>query len=119
MAIWSGAALLVARTAVGAEPAAIDQAFVHDYCTSCHNGVSKKGRLDLAGLTFEAKDPANLAVWIKMHDRVRAGEMPPSSRARPDAARQLTFLQSVSQSVVAAEQAALAGEGRSGRVGPV
>ena len=65
MAIWSGAALLVARTAVGAEPAAIDQAFVRDYCTSCHNDVSKKGRLDLAGLTFEAKDPANLAVWIQ------------------------------------------------------
>ena len=118
MAIWSGAALLMARAADGAEPSAIDQAFVRDYYTSCHNGVSKKGRLDLAGLMFEAKDPANLAVWIKVHDRVRAGEMPPSSRARPDAARQLTFLQSVSQSVVAAEQAALAGEGRSGRVGP-
>ena len=113
VAIWSGAALLVARTAGGAEPAAIDQAFVQDYCTNCHNGVSKKGRLDLASLTFEAKDPANLAVWIKVHDRLQAGEMPPSSRARPDAARQKAFLQSVSQSIIAAEQAALAGEGRS------
>ena len=48
--ICSGAALLSARTAGGAEPALIDQGFIRDYCTSCHNGVSKKGRLDLASL---------------------------------------------------------------------
>jgi hypothetical protein len=113
VAIWWGAALMVARTAGGAEPATIDQAFARDHCTSCHNGVSKKGRLDLASLTFDAKDPSNLAVWIKVHDRVQAREMPPSSRVRPDAALQKAFLQSVSKSIVAAEQAALAGEGRS------
>ena len=113
VAIWSCAVPLMGRPAAGAEPAVIDPGFVRDYCTSCHNAVSKKGRLDLAGLTFDAKDPANLAVWIKVHDRVRAGEMPPSSRARPNAVRQTAFLQSVSQSIIAAEQAALAGEGRS------
>src|SRR6185436_2397297 len=113
MAIWSGAALLVARTAGGAEPAAIDQAFVRDYCTSCHNGVSKKGRLDLASLTFEAKDPANLAIWIKVHDRVRAGEMPPKSQDRPDPARQGAFVEGLARSIASAGRAALAGEGRS------
>jgi hypothetical protein len=105
-------ALLTARPAGAAEPAVPDKAFVSDHCTSCHNDVDKKGRLDLTRLAFDPTDSANLAVWIKVHDRVQAGEMPPRSRPRPDAARQKAFLDGLARSVVAAEQAALAGEGR-------
>jgi len=105
-------ALLTAGPVAVAGPAALDKAFVNDYCTRCHNDVDQKGRLDLTRLTFEPNDPANLAVWIKVHDRVKAGEMPPRSRARPEAARQQTFVESLAQSIVAAERAVLAGEGR-------
>src|SRR5689334_10888530 len=104
--------LFVARPVGAAELAAPDRAFVRDYCTSCHNDVDKKGRLDLTGLAFAPNDAANLAVWIKVHDRVQAGEMPPSSRPRPDASRQKTFVDGLAQSIVAAERTALAGEGR-------
>ena len=54
-----------------------DNAFVVDHCASCHDAASKKGRLDLTALAFAPNDPANLSIWIKVHDRVRAGEMPP------------------------------------------
>ncbi len=91
---------------------AADNAFVEDYCTSCHNSVDRKGRLDLTSLALEPNDPANLAIWIKVHDRVKAGEMPPAGRQRPDAARQQAFVEAVAQSIVAAEKAYLAGEGR-------
>jgi len=53
-----------------------------------------------------------LAIWIKVHDRVKAGEMPPSSRPRPDATRQKAFIEGLAQSIVAAERATLTGEGR-------
>ena len=86
-------ALLGVRAAGAVESAAPDDAFVGDYCTSCHNDVSKKGRLDLTGLAFDPSDPANLAVWIKVHDRVKAGEMPPRNRPRPDATRQNAFVE--------------------------
>ena len=105
-------ALSAARPAGAAEPAAPDKAFVGDHCTSCHNAEDKKGRLDLTSLAFDPKDPANLAVWVRVHDRVAAGEMPPKSRPRPDAARQKAFVEGLAQSIVAAERAALAGEGR-------
>jgi hypothetical protein len=95
-----------------AEAAAPDPAFLRDYCTTCHNEVAKKGRLDLTRLAFDPKDAANLAVWIKVHDRVKASEMPPPTRARPDATRQKAFVDGLAQSIVAAEQAALAGAGR-------
>jgi hypothetical protein len=105
-------ALFAAGRVGAAEPAAPDRAFVSDHCTRCHNDVEKKGRLDLTRLAFDPNDSANLAVWIKVHDRVKAGEMPPRSRARPDAARQKTFVEGLAQAIVAAEGAALAGEGR-------
>ena len=101
-----------ARPARAAEPVAPDKAFVGDHCTSCHNAEDKKGRLDLTSLAFDPKDPANLAVWVRVHDRVAAGEMPPKSRPRPDAAGQKAFVEGLAKSIVAAERAALAGEGR-------
>jgi len=105
-------ALFAARPVGAAESSGPDQTFVRDYCTSCHNDVAKKGRLDLTNLAFDPNDSANLAVWIKVHDRVKAGEMPPRSRARPDAARLKTFVEGLAQSIITAERAALAGEGR-------
>ncbi len=104
--------LFATRPAGAADPAAPDPAFLRDHCTSCHNDVDKKGRLDLTRLAFDPKDSANLTVWVKVHDRVRAGEMPPRTRARPDAARQKAFVDGVAQSIVAVEREALAGEGR-------
>lgn len=74
--------LLGGRSAGAVKPSAPDDAFVSDYCTTCHNDVSKKGRLDLTSLAFDPSDPANQAVWVKVHDRVKAGEMPPSGRAK-------------------------------------
>ncbi len=105
-------ALVAARPAGAAEPPAPDPAFLRDHCTSCHNAEEKRGRLDLARLAFDPKDAANLAVWVKVHDRVKAGEMPPKGRPRPDAARQKAFVDGVARSVVAAERDAQGGEGR-------
>jgi Protein of unknown function (DUF1587) len=74
--------------------------------------VSRKGQLDLTGLKFDVSDLANRAVWIKVHDRVKAGEMPPRGKAPPDADRQKTFFEGLARSIVSAERAELAGEGR-------
>jgi hypothetical protein len=104
-------ALFADRPVSAAEPAALDKSFIRDHCSTCHNETDKKGRLDLIGLAFDPKDSTNLATWIKVHDRVTAGEMPP--RNRPDAAAQRAFIESLAQSIVAAERLALAGEGRS------
>ena len=105
--------LLAARSGDAVASDGPDDAFVVDHCTSCHDGASKKGRLDLTALAFAPNDPANLAVWIKVHDRVKAGEMPPKGQDRPDPARQKAFVEGLARSIASAERAALAGEGRS------
>lgn len=107
-----GLAVLVlfgGRSAVAVEP---DDAFISDHCIGCHSTESRKGQLDLSVLKFDESDPANRAVWIKVHDRVKAGEMPPRDKARPDAARQKAFVEGLSRAIVSAERAALVGEGR-------
>jgi hypothetical protein len=107
-----GVAVVALVAAPPAGAAEVDKAFISDHCASCHNDTDKKGRLDLTRLAFDPADAASLAVWVKVHDRVQAGEMPPASRRRPDAARQAAFIDGLAQSIVAAERAALAGEGR-------
>ena len=45
----------------------------------------KLGGLDLTSLPFDPANPTNFAQWVKVHDRLRAGEMPPKAvNKRPD-----------------------------------
>lgn len=105
-------ALCVARPARAAESSAPDPAFLRDYCTRCHNDVDKKGRLDLTRLAFAPNDSANLAVWVKVHDRVKAGEMPPRVGPGPTRPGGKPLWRAWHGGIVAAERASLAGEGR-------
>ena len=86
----------------GASPALksppADDAFVQQYCLSCHNARAKTG-----GLTLEGLDPANTVghtdVWEKVVRKVRTGMMPPDGAPKPaDAARE-TFAASLEASL--------------------
>jgi hypothetical protein len=50
---------------------------------SCHSSSAPAARLDLTKLSYEPTNPDNFATWVKVHDRVSAGEMPPSPIPRP------------------------------------
>ena len=58
------------------------QAFLNQYCTTCHNPVVKAGQLDVKAL-----DPANVAphapTWEKVVRKLRTGMMPPANASRP------------------------------------
>lgn len=57
--------------------------FVNTHCISCHDADSKKGGLDLTSLPLNLTDAATLMRWVQVHDRIRAGDMPPATRKRP------------------------------------
>jgi mono/diheme cytochrome c family protein len=67
----------------GARAAAPEEAFLEAHCFDCHDGETRKGGLDLTALTFDLNEPASFAAWVKVHDRVRDGEMPPPKKKRP------------------------------------
>lgn len=104
--------VLVAVTAQtsGAEPTP----FFEAHCLTCHNADTHKGGLDLSGLKFDPKDPENFARWVKVHDRVESGEMPPKARKRPVAADVASFLTSLGQRLTEAEKARFAASERTG-----
>ena len=74
-----------ARAPAASVAAAAHVALVDEYCLSCHDADDKKGDLDLdaiAGLDV-AQHPD---VWEKVVRKLRARQMPPVGRKRPDAA---------------------------------
>ncbi|MEZ5384024.1 MAG: DUF1592 domain-containing protein [Prosthecobacter sp.] len=70
--------LAVADADAAALPAI--QPFLDQHCMDCHDGDVKKGDLDLAALSTDGSDAAALKKWVRVFDRVAAGEMPPPKK---------------------------------------
>ncbi len=90
----------------------VAHAFIEAQCASCHDDVEKEGGLDLTALMLQPDERKNFATWLKVHDRVSSGEMPPKKKARPPAADVATFTGWVGSELTAAERRAEAGQGR-------
>ncbi len=86
---------------------------IDQHCVACHNGELKEGNLDLLSLAKQPVTPDSLATWIKAHDRVQAGEMPPAGEARLDESSLNRFLASVAEQIIETENRMLAETGRS------
>ncbi|MBL8189246.1 MAG: DUF1592 domain-containing protein, partial [Acidobacteria bacterium] len=89
------------------------QAFLETNCFACHNSTTKKGNLDLTALKPDFADAATFAVWVKVHDRVHDGEMPPKAAPQPADAERKAFLKSLAAPLIAADAARIRREGRS------
>ena len=109
--MWLMCGLALAPATWAAGPGRVAR-FVEQHCTECHDADTKKGGLDLASLPFDLKDGTNFNQWVKVHDRVRSGEMPPKKKARPDAGEQSLALEELARQLTATEQARVAKEGR-------
>lgn len=57
--------------------------FLDQNCMDCHDAEMKKGGLDLAALSTDGADAASLKKWVRVFDRVAAGEMPPPKKKQP------------------------------------
>ncbi|MFT5124655.1 MAG: mono/diheme cytochrome c family protein [Verrucomicrobiales bacterium] len=68
--------------------AALPADFLSKHCYECHDADSKKGELDLTALPFDVSKPEDFNRWVKIHDRIRSGEMPPKKKTRPPAEEQ-------------------------------
>src|SRR4051794_173918 len=82
--------------------------FFENHCYRCHDADSRQGGLDLTALKFDPADPENFARWVKVHDRVAAGEMPPKKKARPPAAEITAATKVLHDDLVGAERKAAA-----------
>jgi len=80
------------------------QSFIEDNCSDCHDAESKKGGLDLTTLAYQPDDIGNFARWVKIHDRVANGEMPPKKADQPGKGERAGFLTSLSGTLIGFEK---------------
>jgi len=117
LALGAGWAMCPKPQNVGADARKTSRAVnVRDFlaanCFACHDSRTKKGNLDLTALKFDPADANTFAVWVKVHDRVRDGEMPPKEMDPPDDATRAAFLKALSGPMIAADEARIRREGR-------
>jgi mono/diheme cytochrome c family protein len=105
-----GATLLCGGARAGESPQGT-AVFFDQYCGECHY-EDQNGGLDLSVLTFDPGNRDNFATWVRMLDRVSAGEMPPKKKERPAPSDLATFTHAVSSSLSTFETQATARDGR-------
>ncbi len=87
--------------------------FLEANCQGCHNADVKKGNLNLAALPAKLDDPLTAERWVKLHDRVQRGEMPPPSvKTRPTPEQAKVFTDGLGKQIAASELAARKESGR-------
>ena len=89
-------------------------AFFEKHCLECHDSVTHKGGFDLSALKPAFTDADNFARWVKVHDRIASGEMPPKKQPRPAIAEVAAVSKWLHQSLLTADRARLDREGRTG-----
>ncbi len=92
----------------------LPEPFFKAHCLECHDKASHEGGLDLSSLKFEPTNAENFAKWVKIHDRIESGEMPPKQSKRPAGTDVAEVTKSLKTTLIAAEQAKLKGEGQTG-----
>jgi hypothetical protein len=99
---WIALASASVPAAAGDVPAPV-RTFVEKRCTDCHDAVTRKGGLDLTIPLTDLGDSATFATWVKIHDRVRAGEMPPRKKDQAPAAERDAVLRDLAKALTDAD----------------
>lgn len=58
-------------------------AMVKKHCVDCHSGDKPEAGLNLASLKFDTAEPRVFATWVRIHDQLASGEMPPADAEQP------------------------------------
>jgi mono/diheme cytochrome c family protein len=105
------AAAWVAGTCDAAAPTAVE-AFFEKHCYDCHSGTKPEAGLDLAVVSRDFSDPDVLKKFVRIHDRVAAGEMPPADAAQPARAEFEAFTGWLDEELLRADTARITAAGR-------
>ncbi len=71
--------VLLTRSVLAAEIPSTLKTLIDNHCLDCHNSYSAESKLDLESLSFILDDRSTRNRWVRIFDRVDAGEMPPEA----------------------------------------
>ena len=86
--------------------------FTQSYCRNCHEGPDASGYLDLQSLAIDLNDRKAFGYWVRIHDRVRDGQMPPAGEIGPAEDERRDFLAALSSALLTADLDFRAANGR-------
>ena len=88
------------------------RSFIDRHCVECHDSDAKKGGLDLSTLSYDLKGSRVFSTWVKVCDRVAAGEMPPKKKPRPAVPELNRFTNILFSALFTADRERIKQEGR-------
>jgi len=88
--------------------------FFEAHCLSCHEGEEPAGGLDLAALKLNLDDPDQFSQWLRVHDRIASGEMPPATETQPAPREVEQVTSTLSKLLMQADVSRIERDGRTG-----
>jgi mono/diheme cytochrome c family protein len=88
--------------------------YLEAHCLDCHGPDSQRAGLRLDTLPVDLREQAAMSAWVKVRDKVSAGDMPPKKRERPPQADSESVVRALDQALHAAS---LDRQQKQGRVG--
>ncbi len=72
-------------------------------CGDCHTGSDAQAGFTIEPFSRLPSDPHNLRQWIKAHDQLASGAMPPQEVVGPNAEQRASLVAALRQSIITAE----------------
>jgi len=110
--IFSCAAWALTAASLHAAAAPVHELFLNEHCLVCHSGPGGEGGLDLVALPRDLSDRDARERWLRVHDRIAKGEMPPEEEPRLPVADQQAFIAGLAEWMTAADRDRVRTEGR-------
>ncbi len=89
------------------------KALIDKSCIGCHHPPNPPSGIDLTSLTFHLTDTHTFDTWVRIHDAVRDGVMPPGGSKALQPAERAAFLKAIAEPMNAHEHWRASTQGRS------
>lgn len=102
---------LLSHSLVAADvPDSLDT-LIEQNCFDCHDSSTSEGGLDLTALAFDLDDRALRNRWVRIHDRIKSGEMPPDASSLAPADRN-AMVKNLKEAIRSADRSDVLANGR-------
>ncbi|HEX4148775.1 MAG TPA: DUF1592 domain-containing protein, partial [Pirellulales bacterium] len=101
---------LPAAIAAADEP--IGRQFFAAHCLDCHAADTQEGGLRLDTLAADFSSAASFELWVKVHDKLARGEMPPADSPQPPAEERRKLVQRIAAKLSSIDLARRQSQGR-------
>ena len=89
------------------------ETLLENHCLKCHDDVEMKGNLDLFSLKWNLKDAHTTDIWVKVHDRLASGEMPPKKKSELSQEERVVAVAELARRIIEEQEAVAMEQGRS------